>query len=93
MIYELQFHPDALKEWNNLSNIDREYFKSKLKQRLENPHIPKARLSGGQNIYKIKRKKPPLRLTYHVNDNALIVTALSVGKRDSDVYSKMLKRL
>jgi mRNA interferase RelE/StbE len=93
MIYELQFHPDALKEWNNLSKVDSVYFKEKLKQRLENPHNSKARLSGGHNIYKIKRKKPPLRLTYHANDNALIVTALSVGKRDGDVYSKMLKRL
>jgi mRNA interferase RelE/StbE len=57
MIYELQFHPDALKEWNNLSKADRAYFKDKLKQRLENPHNPKARLSGGHNIYKIKRNR------------------------------------
>lgn len=92
MTYNLKFHPDVLSEWEELPKSDREYFKKKLAERLESPHIPKSRLSGGQNLYKIKRKRPPLRLTYHVNDNDLIVTTLSVGKRDSDVYKVMLKR-
>lgn len=92
MTYKLKFHPDALDEWNSLSNTDKKYFKAKLEQRLENPHIPKYRLSGGRNLYKIKRKRPPLRLTYHANDQELIVTALSVGKRDGAVYAEMLKR-
>ncbi len=92
MSYNLKFHPDALKEWNSLSTIDKGYFKKKLTQRLENPHIPGSRLSGGHNLYKIKRMRPPLRLTYHVDDKDLVVTALSVGKRDGDVYSGMIKR-
>jgi mRNA interferase RelE/StbE len=93
MTYNLKFHPDALDEWNELPAPVKDYFKNKLEQRLENPHIPKSRLSGGYNLYKIKRKRPPFRLTYHVNDNALIVTALSIGKRDGDVYKEMLNRL
>ncbi len=92
MTYSLKFHPDALEEWRDLPEPVKEYFKGKLEQRLENPHIPKSRLSGGYNLYKIKRMRPPFRLTYHVNDNELIVTALSVGKRDGDVYKEMLKR-
>ena len=92
MSYKLKFHPDALNEWNNLSTTDRNYFKKKLEQRLENPHLPGSRLSGGYNLYKIKRKRPPLRLSYHANDTDLIVTALSVGKRDSDVYAEMIRR-
>lgn len=92
MTYNLKFHPEALDEWKKLLKSDKEYFKNKLRERLENPHIPKSRLSGGQNLYKIKRKRPPLRLTYHVNDNDFIVTTLSVGKRDGDVYKEMLKR-
>lgn len=92
MTYNLKFHPDALEEWERLPRPDREYFKKKLAARLQNPHIPKSRLSGGQNLYKIKRKRPPLRLTYHVNDGALVVTALSIGKRDTDVYKEMLRR-
>jgi len=92
MTYKLKFHPDALDEWNSLSATDKNYFKKKLEQRLANPHIPGSRLSGGYNLYKIKRKRPPLRLTYHTNDRDLIVTALSVGKRDGDVYTEMIKR-
>mgnify|MGYP000504093821 CR=1 FL=1 len=92
MPYKLKFHPDALEEWNRLSATDKNYFKKKLEQRLENPHIPGSRLAGGYNLYKIKRKRPPLRLTYQVNDRDLIVTALSVGKRDGDVYTEMIKR-
>ncbi len=92
MTYKLNFHPDALNEWNTFSDTDKNYFKKKLEQRLENPHIPGSRLSGGYNLYKIKRKRPPLRLTYHANDRDLIVTALSVGKRASDVYTEMIKR-
>ena len=60
--------------------------------RLEYPHAPAAKLSGGHNLYKIKRKRPPLPLTYHVNDMDMIVTTLSVGKRDSEVYADMIKR-
>jgi len=93
MTYKLKFHPDALDEWECLPSAVKEYFKGKLKERLQHPHIPKARLSGGYNLYKIKRKHPPFRLTYHVNDTDLIVTALSVGKRDGDVYREMLERL
>ncbi|MDX2425001.1 MAG: type II toxin-antitoxin system RelE/ParE family toxin [Cycloclasticus sp.] len=92
MTYKLKFHSDALDEWNSLSAADKKYFKKKLEQRLENPHIPISSLSGGQTLYKIKRKRPPLRLTYHVNNTGLIVTALSVGKRDADVYKEMIAR-
>ncbi|VAW96312.1 hypothetical protein MNBD_GAMMA22-1289 [hydrothermal vent metagenome] len=93
MTYSLKFHPDALEEWGNLPEPVKNYFKNKLEQRLENPHTPKSRLSGGYNLYKIKRMRPAFRLTYHVNDTELIVTALSVGKRDGEVYKEMLKRL
>ena len=92
MTYNLKFHPDALEEWQELPKPDREYFKKKLAERLGNPHVPKSRLSGGHNLYKIKRKRPPLRLTYHVDNNILIVTTLSVGKRDDNVYKEMLRR-
>jgi len=92
MTYNLKFHPDALKEWNSLSAADKNFFKKKLKQRLEKPHIPGSKLSGGHNLYKIKRMRPPLRLTYHADDKDLVVTALSVGKRDGDVYKEMIER-
>jgi len=92
MSYSLKFHQEALKEWDNLSETDKGYFKKKLRQRLENPYVPGSKLSGGRNLYKIKRMRPPLRLTYLVDDKALVVTALSVGRKDGYVYSAMIKR-
>lgn len=92
MTYKQKFHPDALKEYKALSTTDKAFFKKKLKQRLDSPHNPGLRLSGGVNLYKIKRMRPPLRLTYHVGDEVLTVTALSVGKRDGDVYKEMIQR-
>jgi len=92
MTYKLKFHPDALNEYKALSTADKAFFKKKLEQRLESPHNPGSRLSGGVNLYKIKRMRPPLRLTYHVDDEVLTVTALSVGKRDGDLYKEMIQR-
>ncbi len=92
MTYSLEFHIDVLEEWRKLPEIVRVRFKKKLAERLENPHTPKSRLSGGINLYKIKMKQPPFRLTYQVKDNELIVITLSIGKRDGKVYEQMLER-
>ena len=60
MIYELHFHPLALKEWKKLSKELQEQFKKLLKRRLENPHIISAKLSGQlKDCYKIKFSKIP----------------------------------
>ena len=54
MIYELYFHPLALKEWKKLSQELQEQFKKQLKRRLENPHVISAKLSGQlKDCYKI----------------------------------------
>lgn len=92
MSYRLKFHPNALQEWRNLTIQNRQLLKKNLSERLDNPHIPSARLSGGYNLYKIKFKKPPIRLTYQVDDSVFIVIALSIGMRDGDVYKKMIER-
>ena len=57
MTYKLQFKASALKEWQNLGHTVKEQFKKKLKERLKNPHIPAAALSGGQSLYKIKLRQ------------------------------------
>ena len=54
MSYELNFHPDALAEWENLAGSIRELFNKKLAERLKNPRISTARLSGHEDRYKIK---------------------------------------
>ena len=94
MIYKLDFKKSALKEWNKLGSTLQLQFKKKLKERLGNPHVDASKLSGADNMYKIKLRQSGYRLVYKVEDDIVIVTVLAVGKRErSDVYNKALKRL
>ena len=93
MNYELLFHPDALTEWGKLDKSVREQFKKKLAERLQNPHVPSARLAGRSNRYKIKLRSSGYRLVYDVVDSRLIVTVVTVGKRErSAVYKAAANR-
>ena len=94
MTYKLDFKKSAYKEWNKLGATLREQFKKKLLERLENPHVPASKLSGADNLYKIKLRQSGYRLVYKVEDNVIIVTVLAVGKRErSDVYKKAIHRI
>lgn len=88
MNYELAFHPDALDEWGKLDKPAREQFKTKLAERLLNPHIPSARLSGQKSRYKIKLRSVGYRLVYDVADAQLIVSVVAVGKRERNAVYK-----
>jgi mRNA interferase RelE/StbE len=93
MSYELAFHPQALKEWKNLGETIKEQFKKKLKERLENPYVPKDKLVGFQNVYKIKLKTVGYRLAYEVMDEKVVIVVLSVGKRENNkVYNALQAR-
>ncbi|KAE8176374.1 MULTISPECIES: type II toxin-antitoxin system RelE family toxin [Photobacterium] len=94
MTYKLNFKKSAYKEWNKLGATLREQFKKKLLERLENPHVPASKLSGADNLYKIKLRQSGYRLVYKVEDDVIIVTVLAVGKRErSDVYKKAIHRI
>ena len=94
MTYKLNFKKSAYKEWNKLGATLREQFKKKLLERLENPHVPASKLSGADNLYKIKLRQSGYRLVYKVEDDVIIVTVLTVGKRErSDVYKKAIHRI
>ena len=94
MTYKLDFKKSAYKEWNKLGATLREQFKKKLLERLDNPHVPASKLSGADNLYKIKLRQSGYRLVYKVEDNVIIVTVLAVGKRErSDVYKKAMHRI
>ena len=94
MTYKLAFKKSALKEWDKLGHTVKEQFKKKLKERLENPHVPTAALSGGQNLYKIKLRQQGYRLVYSIEDEIVTVTVIAVGKRDrNEVYEIALSRL
>lgn len=61
MSFELRFHKAALNEWKKLDSTLREHFKVKLAERLENPRIPSAALSGMPNCYIIKLQRAGYR--------------------------------
>ncbi|MFW3374696.1 type II toxin-antitoxin system RelE family toxin [Aliarcobacter butzleri] len=89
MTYNLEFKPQALKEWNKLGSIIKEQFKKKLEERLENPKVEKDKLSGYENVYKIKLRTLGYRLAYQVKDEEIIVLVLGIGKREKDkIYNK-----
>ncbi len=93
MTYELEFKKSALKEWKKLGPSIREIFKKKLAERLTNPHIPSAAISGGKNLYKIKLRQLGYRLVYSVSNSTVTVTVLAVGKRNrNEVYDLALSR-
>ena len=94
MSYELEFKKTALREWDKLGATLQAHFKKKLVKILENPHIPSARLSGANKLYKIKLRQPGYRLVYEVNDQVVTVSVVAVGKRErSNVYKNALKRI
>lgn len=94
MTYELAFVASALKEWQKLAPPIREQFKAKLRQRLESPHVPSARLHGLKDCYKIKLRAVGYRLVYQVDDGIVLVTVIAVGKRDkSGAYTRARNRV
>ena len=93
MTFELGFLDEALKEWRKLDNMIREQFKTKLIERLENPRLPSAKLSGHKDRYKIKLRSAGYRLVYEVRDGQLLVVVVAVGKRErSAVYKSAARR-
>ncbi len=94
MIYELAYKPSALKEWRKLGHTVRAQLKKNLLERLRNPHVPSAALTGAVNIYKIKLRQAGYRLVYAVEDRMVTVTAIAVGQRGRNaVYDVALSRL
>ncbi len=93
MSYNLRFHDAALKEWRKLGAPVREQFKRKLAERLENPHVPAARIHAIKARYKIKFRASGFRLIYEVIDDELVVQVIAVGKRErGGVYGKARRR-
>jgi len=76
MTYNLDFHPEALKEWDKLSSTIKAHFKKKLKERLKNPRVQKDKLSGYGDMYKIKLRSAGYRLAYEVQDEEIVVLVL-----------------
>ena len=92
MSYELAFLPSALKEWNKLGGTLRAQFKKKLAERLEAPRVPGDALHGMAEHYKIKLRASGYRLVYRVEDAAVTVVVVAVGKRERGAVYRMAAR-
>ncbi len=73
-----------MREWNKLDSTILFQFKKKLIERLPNPKVPKDKLSGYENVYKIKLKSLGFRLAYEVKDKEIVILVLSVGRRENN---------
>ncbi|UMO87976.1 type II toxin-antitoxin system RelE/ParE family toxin [Pectobacterium sp. PL64] len=94
MSYKLEFEEHALKEFKKLGAPVREQFTIKLKEVLQNPHVPANRLHGMADCYKIELRSAGYRLVYQVLEHEIVVLVLAVGKRErSDVYKTAKDRL
>lgn len=92
MSFELRFKEEALREWRGLDAPIREQFKRKLAERMENPRVPSARLSGQKDRYKIKLRASGFRLVYEVRDAEVVVVVIAVGKRERNAVYKAAER-
>lgn len=95
MMYRLEFHPKAVLEFMALDKATRTQLERKLQQRLVQPKIPSAQLSGDlASCYKIKLRQQGVRLIYRVIDDQLLVLVLAIGKReDGQAYQDAAKRV
>jgi mRNA interferase RelE/StbE len=93
MTYELAFLEEALKEWHKLDGGVREQFKNKLSERLKEPRVASAKLSGQTDRYKIKLRTVGYRLVYEVKESEILVLVIAVGRRDkNEIYKAAAKR-
>ncbi|HHJ19083.1 MAG TPA: type II toxin-antitoxin system RelE/ParE family toxin [Gammaproteobacteria bacterium] len=87
MIYSLVFKEDAKKEWDELDHTIRSIFLKKLKERIKQPGVESARLSGMTDGYKIKLSGAGYRLVYQVRDRELVVSVIAIGKRERNRWT------
>ena len=92
MTYNLDFKPKALREWSKLDNSVKDQFKKMLKTIVQNPIVPHNKLSGYDNVYKLKLRSSGFRLAYEVKEDEIVVLVLKIGKRDK-FYENLQKFL
>lgn len=88
MTYELEFKKTALKKFEKLNPQIADQFIRKLEALIENPKIPKNKLSGSVDLYKIKLRSAGYRLVYQVIDEKVVILVIDVDKRDT-IYKNL----
>lgn len=93
MAHALQFLPSALEEWRRIRGDLRQQFKKKLTERLLTPRVLADRLRGAGDRHAIKLHAAGYLLVYSVDDIAMTVTVVTVGRRDANaVYDAAVRR-
>ena len=94
MIYKIKFTPISDKEFKKIDSSIKLQFKKELEKIIHKPRVPKNKLSGYNDIYKIKLRSSGYRLAYEVKDEQIVILVLSVGKReDNSVYDNLKDRI
>lgn len=95
MTFEIEFDEEAWQEWQRLDKAIREQFRKKLdKLRRGNPRVPANALRGLPDCYKIKLRAAGFRLVYRVEDAAVVIFIIAVGKRERNaVYDTAAARI
>ncbi len=83
MSYKLKFKTSARKKFSKLNPDIADQFLKKLKAIQENPKIPKNKLSGSVDLYKIKLRAAGYRLVYQVIDSEIVILVIDVARRDT----------
>ena len=95
-MYKLDFEEQAKREFDKLAIEIKRRLQRKLGERLQHPRVEADRLAGMPDCYKIKLRSDGFRLVYRVEDDAVVVLVIAVGKRDGskrDIYDVAAKRL
>ena len=70
----------------------RDELKSKLRERPQNPHVPSARLHDLPDCYKVNLRTVGYRLVYQVDDKAIVVAVIAVGRRDKELVYRLAEK-
>lgn len=84
----VEFHPNFLRDLDNLSTTNVEIFWKKLKKVKKNP-LRLKHMSGGTNCYREEITRN-IRLIYYVENNRIWL--LTIGRHDK-AYADFTKRL
>ncbi|MBF0892753.1 type II toxin-antitoxin system RelE/ParE family toxin [Gluconobacter sp. LMG 1744] len=94
MTYSTLFHEKAQEEFDKQEKVIKEQILKKLIALTSNPRIPKNKLKGMPDCYKIKLASAGIRCVYKVEDSKLLLLVLVIDKReDNKVYESAQTRL
>ena len=94
-MFRIQFIKESAKDWDKLDNSVKLEFKKNLQPRLQSPIVESSRLKGDlSDCYRIKAPKSGYRLIYKVENEALVILVIAVGKRENEeVYRSAAIRM